>query len=143
MNVGDILGRKGARVVTLTPRTPVAIAIRRMRTEGIGAVVVSDDGEHPLGLVGERDIVRALAEFGCDLLDMPIDRISMAGETCHPADTITTVMRKMTRHRVRHLPVVDAGRLRGLISIGDVVKNRVEELELEASVLRDAYFASH
>jgi CBS domain-containing protein len=94
--------------------------------------------------VSERDIVRGLTEHGPQLLGLPVSRVMTSPViTCGPEDTVTALMARMTRHRVRHLPVLEGGRLCGIVSIGDVVKHRLDELELEANVLREALMTSH
>lgn len=143
MKVEDILSAKGNQVATVHPDTRVATACRRLREEGIGALVVSGDGARVDGLLSERDIVLALAVHGPALVDMPVSRLmSRNVATCTPRHSIRHLMREMTRLRTRHLPVVDAGRLCGIVSIGDVVKHRLEEVELESNVLRDAYLGT-
>jgi CBS domain-containing protein len=97
-----------------------------------------------LGIVSERDIVRAFSQYGEPIASMQVKDIMTHGLiTASPADDLTHLMRLMTRHRVRHMPVLRNGKLAGIISIGDVVKLRLDDLELEASVLRDVYIASH
>jgi CBS domain-containing protein len=138
MKVRQMLAGKGDNVVTTRPDTAVATAVRVLKLEGIGALVVSEDGVHVDGIVSERDIVRALVSHGADLLQEPVSAIMTASvKTCSPDANVKDVMAEMTRSRVRHLPVLDGDRLAGMISIGDVVKNRLEELETETSVLRD------
>lgn len=140
MKVSSILKGKGTNVVTVRPDASLASAIRELTERGIGALVVSEDDVSVLGLISERDIVQALARFGPLRLDLHVLDVMMRHVvTCHQDDTITVVMDLMTRHRVRHLPVVEEGRLRGLVSIGDVVKHRLDELETETNVLREAF----
>jgi len=140
MNVEAILGTKGAKVVTVTPETTVGEAAKILKRARIGAAVVSSDGNDVLGIVSERDIVSALAEptKRTGLVDKPVSSL-MTREvlTCEPEDTVQKCMSMMTDHRVRHLPVMRENRMVGLISIGDVVKNRLEELESEAGFLRE------
>ena len=143
MNVDAILGSKGREVLTTPATTTVASAIEQFVSDNIGALVVSADGERVEGIVSERDIVRALARHGGGVLTMPVSRIMSTARVCSSHDTLSHVMEVMTLSRHRHLPVVDDGRLRGLISIGDVVKARLHELTLEVAVLRDAYIARH
>lgn len=143
MSVASILKAKGTHVETTPPHTTVHAVAWQLRTRGIGALVVSEDGLSMLGLVSERDIVRALTEHGAALLAMPVSRVMTTPVTCAPAESIPIVMARMTRHRMRHLPVVDGGRLRGIVSIGDVIKHRLDELELEANVLREMLMTSH
>lgn len=140
MNVEAILGTKGAKVVTVTPETTVGEAAKILKRARIGAAVVSSDGNDVLGIVSERDIVSALAEptKRTGLVDKPVSSL-MTREvlTCEPEDTVQKCMSMMTDHRVRHLPVMRDNSMVGLISIGDVVKNRLEELESEAGFLRE------
>ena len=140
MKVEGILRAKGHAVETTRPDTTVALAIRRLTSMGIGALVVSTDGERVEGVISERDIVRGLNEHGAKLLDMQVaDVMSRWVPVCSSHESLRHVMAEMTRSRQRHLPVVDEGKLRGLVSIGDVVKYRLDEMELETSVLRDLY----
>ena len=142
MKVASILKAKGTAVATTPPRTSVATAARVLREEHIGALVVSEDGAALVGIITERDIVHGLVDRGAALLDMPVSLVmTRAPQTCTPEDDIQTVMTRMTRYRMRHLPVIVEGRLAGIVSIGDVVKYRLDELELEANVLRDAFLA--
>lgn len=144
MKVADVLRSKGSAVETVGPERSLEVVLHRLKTGGIGALVVSADGERIDGIVSERDIVRGLADRGARLLECSVsDVMTKRVTTCRPDDPLTHVMAEMTRRRIRHLPVVDGDRLAGIISIGDVVKARVEELQLEASVLREAYLARH
>lgn len=139
MTVQSILRAKGSQVETIQPGAMVVTAVQRLVTMGIGALVVSDDGQGVLGVLAERDVVRALAKHGARMMSLRVsDVMSRAVPVCSPEDTISSAMAEMTRSRNRHLPVVDQGRLCGLISVGDVIKHRLEEVELEALVLRDA-----
>jgi CBS domain-containing protein len=141
MDVERILDTKGRKVVTTRPDTSVAEAVSRLRAEGIGAMVVLAGSGRLDGIISERDVVRGLARHGRTVLDLKVaDLMTRAVTTCSPKDTVKAVMAVMTERRVRHLPVVEAGRLLGIVSIGDVVKNRLDEMELEVNVLRDAYF---
>ena len=138
MKVETMLAVKGDKVVTLRPDATVATVIRMLKLEGIGALVVSEDGEKILGIISERDVVRALVDHGGEVLKVRVaELMTRSVKTCTPDANIKDVMAEMTRSRVRHLPVVRDGKLSGIISIGDVVKNRLEELETETSVLRD------
>lgn len=144
MKVESILRRKGAHVDTVPSNTLISAAIWALRLKGIGALVVSDDGRSIQGVLSERDVVRALAEHGPALLGMRVGQVmSPVVVTCAPDDTVQRVMAEMTRHRVRHVPVVEDGRLCGIVSIGDVVKHRLDELELEANVLRETLIVRH
>lgn len=140
MKVQDILGAKGSRVATTRPDATIAGVIRRLKVENIGALVVSDDERTLLGVISERDIIRGLADRGPLLLDLAVDQVmAREGPTCRPGDLLTEVMAKMTRSRSRHVPVLVDGRIAGLVSIGDVVKHRLGELEQETQWLRDAH----
>jgi CBS domain-containing protein len=146
MKVQEILAHKGNKVVTIRPDATVSTAVHRMALERIGALVVSEDGRSIQGVLSERDIIRALADEGAEVLapDRRVrDLMTRGVRTCRPDDTVKAVMAEMTRHRFRHLPVVEGTRLIGLISIGDVVKTRLDEMELETVVLREAYIAGH
>lgn len=144
MKVRDILGAKGSDVATMRSEAAISTVVRRLKLEGIGAIVISEDESQVVGIISERDIVRGLADYGSELLEKRvIDLMTSPVKTCTLDSNIKDIMEVMTRTRVRHLPVLDGGRLVGIISIGDVVKNRLEEVELEADVLRDAYIASH
>ena len=141
MNVLGILEAKGGSVETIRPDAPVELAIHALRDKRIGALVVSADGRRVEGVLSERDVVRALAHHGPRQVDLPVSRIMSPAVTSRSDTSIRDAMATMTRTRHRHLPVVEGNRLVGLVSIGDVVKHRLEEMELEASVLRDAYIA--
>jgi CBS domain-containing protein len=146
MKVREILEHKGRRVVTIRPDATISTAVHRLALERIGALVVSEDGGVIAGILSERDIVRALAEDGGAIMgpDRRVADLMTTGvRTCGPDDNVKSLMGDMTRHRVRHIPVVENGRLAGLVSIGDVVKSRLEEMELETVVLREAYIAAH
>ena len=138
MKIEAMLAEKGDRVATVRSDATIASVVRLLKLERIGALVVSDDGSAISGIISERDIVRGLAEHGEALLDMTVAEImTSAVKTCRPDAKVTDVMTEMTRGRFRHMPVVEGGKLSGIISIGDVVKNRLEELETETHVLRD------
>ena len=144
MRVNDILQKKGRHVETIRPDAKALMAVHRLRMQNVGALVVSRDGERVEGVLSERDVVRGLARHGADLLDMSVVAVmTRAVPVCAPDDLLTTVMAQMTRTRNRHVPVVDNGRLCGIVSVGDVVKHRLEEMELETSVLRDAYLTRY
>ncbi len=142
MDVAAILDAKGRDVVTVEPDTLVLLALHEMSTRNIGALVVTKDGQHVLGVISERDVTRALVRHGSQLLSLRVQEVmSRPVPVCQPDDSINACMATMTRSRHRHLPVVADGVLCGLVSIGDVVKNRLEELELERNVLRRSYVA--
>ena len=138
MRVSDILRSKGDEIATIAPEATLADASRELASRRFGALVVSTDGTTIAGILSERDIVRLVAERGADALDATV-REAMTAEvrTCVRSDSLEDLMRMMTEHRIRHLPVVDGDRLCGLVSIGDVVKRRVEQLENETKDLHE------
>lgn len=136
MRIREVLRRKGDTVVTVRPDAGVNDLLELMADRGIGAVVVSEDGTGVIGIVSERDVVRALHEVGADVLGRPVSSIMTTEvRTCVPDDDLETLARTMTEFRVRHLPVVVDGRLHGVVSIGDIVKNRIDELQVERDQL--------
>ena len=138
MPISDILRIKGTQVVTVTPDTKVRRLLAVLAEHRIGAVVVSADGTSVDGIASERDIVRALAMRGAAVMSEPVTEIYTAEVyTVTPQTPLEEVMRLMTEHRVRHAPVVADGRLLGIVSIGDVVKNRIDDLETERTALTD------
>jgi CBS domain-containing protein len=141
MRVEDLLKAKSHDVETIRPDATVVSALNRLTTMGIGALVVSTDGARVEGMITERDVVRAATKHGSRMFEMQVsDVMTRGGPSCAPGDGIRHVMAVMTRSRCRHIPVVlSGGQLCGLVSIGDVVKHRLEELELETTVLRDRY----
>jgi len=137
MNVETILRHKGRRVATTRSYAPLAEAIDTLRRYGIGALVVSDDGTSVDGILSERDVVFGLARYGTKLMDLTVaDIMTRSVVTCGPDDLIAELMAEMTNRRIRHFPVVRNGRLCGIVSIGDLVKSRLDEIEYEASSLR-------
>lgn len=136
MRIADILRSKGSAVATVTETTTVKGLLTELATHNIGAmVVVGADGV--LGIVSERDVVRQLHEHGPDLLHRQVgDIMSSTLVTCTPEDHIDDLSALMTNNRVRHVPVLHNGRLVGIVSIGDVVKNRMEELQVEQQQLQ-------
>lgn len=138
MQVAEILKHKGHDVATIEPSATVAAAVEALRQRGVGALVVTDDGVSIDGILSERDIVRGLGGPARTLLDQTVSSIMTAAVvTCSPNDRIESLMSMMTERRIRHLPVTVDGALRGIISIGDVVKHRLSELENEARLLED------
>ena len=138
MRITDVLRVKGTRVVTVPPDTTVRQLLAVLAEHGIGAVIVSADGTSVDGIASERDIVRAFAKRGAAAMSEPVTAIYTAEvHTVTPDTQIEEVMRMMTERRVRHAPVVQDGALRGIVSIGDVVKNRIDELETERAALTD------
>ncbi|MFT3832693.1 MAG: CBS domain-containing protein [Micropruina sp.] len=129
MRIEDIIRGKGADVVTVRPEATVDELVALLGEHRIGAVVVSTDGAHVDGIVSERDVVRKLGSIGADVLTLPVSEIMTATvHTCTPADTLEETAHTMTYQRIRHLPVVVDGELHGVISIGDVVKHRIDQL---------------
>jgi CBS domain-containing protein len=138
MRISDVLRTKGTQVVTVTPDTTVRRLLAVLAENRIGAVVVSGDGRSVDGIASERDIVRALASRGAAVMSEPVTAIFTAEvRTVTPETPVEEVMRLMTELRVRHAPVVVGGRLGGIVSIGDVVKNRMDELETERTALTE------
>ena len=137
MNVETILRTKGRTVATIRPDETVGAVVQALISRNIGALVVSEDGESVDGIISERDIVHGLADRGADLLLHSVGGVmTRPVVTCDPADTVEKLMAEMTNRRIRHFPVVQGGRLCGIVSIGDVVKNRLDEVEYEARSLR-------
>jgi CBS domain-containing protein len=138
MRIEAILRNKGTDVATVAAETSVADAARMLTTHGVGALVVSPDSRHIAGILSERDIARAVAEHGSAVVDLAVvDLMTVDVQTCTATDTVDQLMATMTEHRIRHLPVLDDGELAGIISIGDVVKWRVGELEQENHTLHE------
>ncbi len=138
MDVASILRIKGSSVATEPPEATIADIAARLKQEMIGALIVSDDGAKVLGIISERDIVRGLADHGLDLLEKRADDLmTVEVLTCTPNDTTGDLMAVMTEQRIRHIPVTEDGALCGIVSIGDVVKDRLDETEREANALRD------
>jgi CBS domain-containing protein len=137
MNVETILRSKGSAVATIRPDETVGAAISALVSGNIGALVASDDGQNVDGIISERDIVHALAHHGPGLLSLTVAEVmTRPVVTCDPTESVAELMAEMTNRRIRHLPVVRDGRLCGIVSIGDVVKNRLDEIEFEARSLR-------
>ena len=138
MRISDVLRVKGTQVITITPDTKVRQLVTVLAEHRIGAVVVSHDGTTVDGIASERDIVQALAQRGAAVMSEPVTAIYTAEvHTVTPQIPIEDVMRMMTERRVRHVPVVADDSLRGIVSIGDVVKIRIGELETERTALSD------
>ncbi|MFC6082899.1 CBS domain-containing protein [Sphaerisporangium aureirubrum] len=136
MLISSILRRKGGAVVTVPPQSTVTDLLALLSEQNIGAVVVSEDGESIAGIVSERDVVRHLYQSGPAVLTKPVSAIMTATvRTCGPDANVEDLRHIMTDHRIRHVPVVDEGHLAGIVSIGDVVKSAIEELEAEKAHL--------
>ncbi|MFI4985947.1 MAG: CBS domain-containing protein [Alphaproteobacteria bacterium] len=138
MQVAQILKSKGAAVTTVTPDVKIEDALHTLSRRRIGAVLVVGADDKVAGILSERDIIHGLANHGPRVLAMSVSEImTRSVVTCTPENTVEEIMREMTNRRIRHLPVLDGGRLAGIISIGDVVKNRLEELSAESDMLRN------
>ncbi|WP_158044042.1 CBS domain-containing protein [Skermanella pratensis] len=137
MHVAAVIKRKGSNVVSVAPERTIGEAANLLTENRIGAVLVLDGNEGIRGIISERDIIRSLTRFGSDALNRRVEEVMTRDvQQCSPSDTIAEIMTIMTKRRFRHLPVVDGGKLLGMISIGDVVKQRLDETELEVETLR-------
>lgn len=138
MNVETILKDKGRSVATIRPQETIGRAVAALRAHNIGALVVSEDDESVIGILSERDIVQALADRDDEeLLSARVEGVMRRRVmTCVPSDSVSDLMIEMTRRRVRHFPVLCEGKLCGIVSIGDLVKSRLDEVEFEARSLR-------
>ncbi len=138
MTVGIILAAKGRDVVTVEPGVSLAEAVRLLAGKRIGAALILGADRRIVGIISERDIVRALAEGGAAALNEPVSgTMTRKVETCNESETVASIMERMTAGKFRHMPVVDQGRLVGVVSIGDVVKHRLQEMERESVAMRD------
>jgi CBS domain-containing protein len=138
MNVKTILSSKGGDVITIEPTANLEAAIMILAKHRIGALVVLGADQRVIGILYERDIVRAFAELGAGALNAPLAQVmTRKVVTCGEAETIGAIMERMTIGKFRHVPVVEQGRLIGIVSIGDVVKHRLSEIEHESAALRD------
>lgn len=144
MNVQAVLAQKGTQVHRVGPETAVLTAAHDLKRLGIGALVVCGDSGQVHGILTEKDVVHAVATHAGDLRGVRVaDVMTRRVVKCAPTDDVTDVMARMTHHRTRHVPVIDHGDLVGIISIGDVVKSRLESMEIHTNILREAYIASH
>jgi len=144
MDVEAILRAKGTTVHTVSTGALVVAAVEAMNRFQVGALVVTEGESRIAGMLSEREVVTGLCRHGANLLSLRVAEVmDRHVTTCRPDDSIVDVMELMTRTRRRHVPVVDGGRLVGIVSIGDIVKRRVDELALETRVLRDVFLASH
>lgn len=138
MTVRGILSRKGRDVTTIAPTATLAEAVKVLAEHRIGAVVITGPDLRVAGILSERDIVRVLAEHGAGVLNENVAPfMTRRVVTCTEGDTVANLMERMTEHKFRHLPVIEQGKLVGIVSIGDVVKQRVEEIEGESNALRE------
>ena len=138
MHVDSILQRKQPAVLWVPPVLSIGEVAERLRSADVGVMIVSNDGELLKGLISERDIAHGLAVHGAALLSLKVsDLMTRSVITCALEDSVADIERIMTMRRIRHIPVVDGGKVVGVVSIGDVLKSKISEIELEANVLRD------
>ncbi len=138
MLISDVLLLKGHAVVRISDTDSVRAAVQRLAEHRIGALVVEDQWMHPAGVFSERDFINAIASRGAVALDLTVhDLMSAPIISCQSSDRVDAVLATMTLSRIRHVPVIDGGQLTGIVSIGDLVKQRLDEKELEANVLLD------
>jgi CBS domain-containing protein len=138
MSISDVLRTKGHHVAKIRTIDTVQTAVRKLADERIGALVVEDQWMRTAGIFSERDFVNAVAEHGSQALTFTVEKLMSAPVvTCGPKDKVDTAMAAMTMAKIRHLPVIDNGQLVGIVSIGDLVKSRLDEKALEANVLLD------
>jgi signal-transduction protein with cAMP-binding, CBS, and nucleotidyltransferase domain len=138
MQVDNILKRKQPAVLWVPPVLSIGEVAERLRATDVGVMIVSNDGESLLGLISERDIAHGLALHGAALHSLKVsDLMTRSVISCVPEDGIADIARIMTMRRIRHIPVVSCGKVVGVVSIGDVLKSRISEIELEANVMRD------
>ncbi len=138
MTVSTILAGKGREVFTIEPNASLAAAVRLLAEKCIGAALILGADRRITGIISERDIVRALAERDAGVLDEPVSRtMTRTVFTCNESETVSNIMERMTSGKFRHMPVVDQGRLVGIVSIGDVVKHRLHEMERDSAAMRD------
>jgi len=138
MLISDVLRTKGYNVVKVHPADSVELAVRKLAEHRIGALVVEDRWMKPVGIFSERDFINAVAREGAAVLGFEVRQLmSTRMISCRSSDRVNAVLATMTTARIRHLPVIEDNELRGIVSIGDLVKHRLDEKELEASVLLD------
>jgi len=137
MLVSEILRKKSGSAITMKPHDGVKTAIRMFKEKKIGAILVCGPTGDLVGIVTERDILHGVATHGAATLNKKVEEIMSQAHTCKMDDNVRSVMRQMTNKRVRHVPVVDGGELKGMVSIGDIVKNQLDEAQLEIDTMRD------
>jgi CBS domain-containing protein len=138
MSISDVLQRKGHQVIKIAPHETVQSAVDKLAEHRIGAMVVEDARMHPVGVFSERDFVNAMAEHGAAALTMKVEALmSSPIVSARSTDSVESALARMTLAKIRHLPVIGQGRLQGIVSIGDLVKHRLDEKALEADVLLD------
>ena len=142
MQISDILSHKGNEVISILPSETLAAAAKKLTQHRIGALVVRDRLGRIVGMMSERDLVIAMAQRGGDAMTTPVSEAMTPDViTCRPSDAVRDIMALITVKRIRHLPVCEGDRLLGLVSIGDVLKSRLDEKELELNMLRDLSIA--
>jgi len=138
MRVASLLSSKGSDIISLRDNQTISDAVSLLCERKIGAAVVLDEGGKLAGILSERDIIRGLGLSGADVSGKLVSHLMTSSvECCAPDDTVESIMQRMTMGRFRHMPVMEDGNLVGIISIGDVVKNRISDLEYEANAMRD------
>ena len=138
MFISDVLRVKGRNVVRIRPTDSVDLAVRKLAEHGIGVLVVEDQWMKPVGIFSERDFIRATAREGSAVLRYEVRQLMTSPiMSCRSSERVDAALATMTLARIRHLPVIDGGELKGIVSIGDLVKHRLDEKELEANVLLD------
>jgi CBS domain-containing protein len=138
MTVSIILAAKGREVVSIEPSVSLVSAVDLLAAKRIGAILILGAGHRVVGILSERDIVRALAERGASALEEPVSHVmTRKVSTCSENETVASIMERMTEGKFRHMPVVDRGQVIGIISIGDVVKHRLGEMERDSAAMRD------
>jgi len=138
MTVSIILTGKGREVATIEPGATLSDAVQLLSERRIGAALILGADRRIAGIISERDIVRALAARGAEVLGEPVSRtMTRKVETCNESEAVSKIMERMTLGKFRHMPVVDQGRIVGIVSIGDIVKHRVHEMEHESAAMRD------
>jgi CBS domain-containing protein len=138
MTVSTILANKGREIVTIEPGASLADAVQLLADRRIGAAIILGADRRLIGIISERDIVQALAARGPAVLDEPVSRTMTRNvETCNESETVSSIMERMTAGKFRHVPVLDQGRVTGMVSIGDVVKHRLHEMERETAAMHD------
>jgi CBS domain-containing protein len=136
MKISELLTKKGSFVAMVRPDATIIAVVKELTERAIGALVVSEDGNAIVGIVSERDVVAAISRFSAAILDEPVRTImSTTVQLCAPEDEVESLMATMTEQRIRHIPVADAGQLVGIVSIGDLVKARMDELERDRDAL--------
>ena len=137
MLVSEILRKKSGSAIITNPRGSVETAIRMFMEKKIGAIMVCGPSGDLIGIVTERDVLHRMATHGAATLDQRVEEIMSKAHTCKMDDSVRSVMRQMTVEHVRHVPVVDGGELKGMVSIGDIIKNQLDEAQLEIDTMRD------